>query len=124
MIHLDTNYLLGSLTSPSTLRRQVMAWIGTGEEVAVSAIVWSEFLTGPVSAQEIQNAQGLVQGRIVPFDRKEAEIAAKLFNRIGRKRAMRTDCFIAATAICARVPLATLNRKDFIRFASLGLEIV
>jgi predicted nucleic acid-binding protein len=123
MIHLDTNYLLGSLTSPSTVRSQVMAWIRTGEVMAVSAVVWSEFLTGPVSGQEIQDARAVVQGRIVPFHEKEAAIAAKLFNHIGRRRAMRTDCFIAATAVCAGVPLATLNRKDFIQFAPLGLHL-
>jgi predicted nucleic acid-binding protein len=123
MIHLDTNYLLGSLTSPSSVRRQIMAWIRSGETIATSSVVWSEFLTGPVSTQEIQHAQGLLQGRIIPFDEREAEIAAKLFNHIGRKRAMRTDCFIAATALRAGVPLATLNKKDFNRFATLGLRL-
>ena len=123
MIHLDTNYLLGALSSPSTLRSRVMAWIRAGAEIAVSAIVWSEFLTGPVGAQEIQNAEGILQGRIVPFDEKEAGIAAKLYNHIGRKRLMRTDCFIAAAALGAGAPLATLNQKDFVRLAPLGLRI-
>jgi predicted nucleic acid-binding protein len=123
MIHLDTNYLLGSLASPSALRSQVMAWFRAGEELAVSSIVWSEFLTGPVTPQQLQDAHGIIQGRIVPFNVREAEIAAKLFNHIGRKRAMRTDCFVAATAVCARVPLATLNQKDFVHFRSFGLHL-
>jgi predicted nucleic acid-binding protein len=80
-------------------------------------------LTGPVTPQQLQDAHGIIQGRIVPFNVREAEIAAKLFNHIGRKRAMRTDCFVAATAVCARVPLATLNQKDFVHFRSFGLHL-
>ena len=124
MIHLDTNYLIGSLSSPSTVRNQIRAWFGSGEILAVSAVSWSEFSNGPVTVQQIQDARGIVQGRIVAFDVPEAEMAAKLFNSTGRKRATQTDCFIAATAICARVPLATLNRKDFIPFTAAGLQLV
>jgi len=123
MIHLDTNYLIGSLTSPSQLHRQVMAWFRAGEELAVSTIAWSEFLTGPVTVQQIRDAHGFIQGRIIPFGVREADIAAKLFNHIGRKRAVRTDCFVAATAVCANAPLATLNRKDFSAFTSAGLHL-
>ncbi len=123
MIHLDTNYLLGALASPSTLQKQVTAWLRADEELAVSAIVWSEFLTGPVTDQQLLDAHGIIQDRVVPFDLNEAKIAAELFNHIGRKRAMRTDCFVAATAIRARVPLATLNRKDFLRFVPFGLKL-
>jgi predicted nucleic acid-binding protein len=123
MIHLDTNFLIGSLTSPSALKTQVRTWFHAGEVLAVSAIAWSEFSNGPVTVQQIQDAQAIVQGRIIAFDVQEAEMAAKLFNLTGRKRATQTDCFIAATAICARVPLATLNRKDFSGFIAAGLRL-
>jgi predicted nucleic acid-binding protein len=123
MIHLDTNYLIGSLTFPSALSNQVRAWFSAGELLAVSSIAWSEFLNGPASAQQIQDARGIIQGRVIAFDVREAEMAARLFNLTGRKRATQTDCFIAATALCARVPLATLNRKDFAGFVPEGLRL-
>jgi predicted nucleic acid-binding protein len=65
----------------------------------------------------------LIQGRIVPFGRSEAQIAAALFNATGRRRASRPDCLIAAAAICSSAPLATYNRKDFSRFVALGLRL-
>ena len=56
MIHLDTNYLIGSLSSPSALSHQVRAWFNAGELLAVSSIAWSEYLNGPVTAQQIRDA--------------------------------------------------------------------
>jgi predicted nucleic acid-binding protein len=50
-------------------------------------------------------------------------MAAKLFNHAGRRRTNQPDCFIAAAAICGKVPLATHNRKDFAPFVSLGLRL-
>jgi predicted nucleic acid-binding protein len=123
MIHLDTNYLIGLVTSPFTLKLQVLSWFNTGETLAISAIAWSEFLNGPVTSQQRRDAFGMVEGRIRAFDIREAEMAASLFNATGRKRATQTDCFIAATAVCAGMPLATLNRKDFTPFVTAGLRL-
>src|SRR5471030_924595 len=116
MIHLDTNYLIGLVTSPFPLKPQVVAWFNAGETLAISAIAWSEFLNGPVTSQEIKDGFGMIEGRIRAFDIREAEMAANLFNLTGRNRATQTDCFIAATAVCAGAYIATLNRKDFARF--------
>jgi predicted nucleic acid-binding protein len=63
----------------------------------------------------------LIQGRIIPFGRAETEVASTLFNRSGRKRGSRPDCFIAATAICLNAPLATFDQKDFAAFVPFGL---
>jgi predicted nucleic acid-binding protein len=123
MLHLDTNYLIGLVTSPFPLKPQVLAWFNAGETLAISAIAWSEFLNGPVTPQERRDAFGMVEGRIRSFDVREAEMAANLFNLTGRKRATQTDCFIAATAICAGTPFATLNRKDFASFVTAGLRL-
>ena len=123
MIHLDTNCLIGLVTSPSQIKPRLLLWLKAGEEFAISAVVWSEFLNGPVTAQEISEADGMIAGRIVPFGVSEAEIASRLFNQSGRKRGSQPDCFIAATAICARAPLATLDRKDFAPFIGAGLQL-
>ena len=123
MIHLDTNYAIGLVTSPFSLKNQVLAWFKAGEKFSVSAIAWSEFLKGPVAHREVEDVRGIIEGRIKAFDLREAEMAANLFDRTGRKRGTQTDCFIAATAICAGASLATLNRKDFAPFVAAGLRV-
>src|SRR5580658_2778805 len=104
MIHLDTNYLIDLVTVPSPVRSQLLAWLSTGEKFAVSAVVWSEFLNGPVTPQEIRDASVMLEGRIITFGVIEAEMASKIYNQTGRRRGTRNDCFIAATAISSRAP--------------------
>ena len=123
MIHLDTNYVIGLVTSPFALKDQVLAWFKAGEKFSVSAIAWSEFLNGPITHREVEDARGIIEGRIRAFDLREAEMAANLFNRTGRRRGTQTDCFIAATALCAGASFATLNRKDFTPFVAAGLRL-
>jgi len=124
MIHLDTNYLIGLVTVPSPLQSQLLAWLNAGEKFAISAVAWSEFLSGPVTPQEILDASLMLEGRIITFGVIEAEASAKIYNQTGRRRGTRNDCFIAATAICSRTPLATLNHKDFAPFVAAGLRLV
>jgi predicted nucleic acid-binding protein len=123
MIHLDTNYVIGLVTLNSPLRPILFGWVNGGEKLAVSAVAWSEFLNGPVKTQQIHDALFLLDGRIIPFSEAEAEKAAELFNHTGRKRGAKPDCFIAAAAIQAGVPLATRNTKDFQPFVPLGLRL-
>jgi predicted nucleic acid-binding protein len=123
VIHLDANYLIGAAEGSLTAKEDLRSWLRQGQLFAASSIAWAEFLNGPVKDEQIQAVEMLIQGRIIPFGRTEAQIAAALFNAAGRKRASRPDCFIAATAICSSAPLATFNRKDFSLFTSLGLKL-
>ena len=123
MIHLDTNILIRATTKGASLGN-ITRWLSDGEPLALSAVVWSEFLNGPVSQQQVRQARYLVEGRILPFEVREAEKAAELFNLSGRRRVARFDCFIAATAICAGAALATENRKDFTALTPGGLTLV
>jgi predicted nucleic acid-binding protein len=123
MIHLDTNYIIGLVTKESRLRPILEEWLRNREVFAVSAIAWSEYVTGPVSSQQIRDASAILQGRIVPFGEAEAIIAGKLYNQAGRKRALRLDSFIAAVAISSSAPLATENQKDFLPFVAGGLRL-
>ena len=52
MIHLDTNYLIGLLVRGSIEAMKVDEWLAVGESLSASAIAWSEFLNGPVTAAE------------------------------------------------------------------------
>lgn len=122
MIHLDTNYLIGLLVRGSPQAIEVGSWLAAGRTIAASALAWSEFLSGPITAVEITHAESLLQSRIT-FGHQEAALSAELFNKTGRRRGTRFDCLIAATAINAQAELATVNQRDFASFLAHGLRL-
>ncbi len=124
MIHLDTNYLIGLAVPGSLPAQNVDKWLANGEQLAASALVWTEFLNGPVTAQEIVLVESVIEPKLVPFEKRTAVMAAELFNRAGRRRGSRFDCLIAATAILADADLATENKSDFVPFVPFGLKLI
>lgn len=121
MIHLDANYLSLSLARERPEATQIRDWLNQGETLGTSAIAWMEFVTGPVPAPAVEAMRQVLKGGIHPLGIEEAELAAQLFNASGRKRPLRYDCLIAATAISARARLATANAADFRSFEIQGL---
>jgi predicted nucleic acid-binding protein len=124
MIHLDTNYLIGLAVRGSSPAQNVDNWLAAGEPLAASALAWTEFLNGPVSADEIALVESVIEGNLVAFEKSTAVLAAQLFNQGGRRRGSRFDCLIAATAILAGAQLATENTKDFTPFVPFGLKLI
>lgn len=122
MIHLDTSFLIRALGRGSREDRALRGWLGSGERLGISAVVWGEFLCGPVEPEAAALAAEVV-GDPVPLDAAAAELAADLFNRSGRRRGSMVDCFVAACALSADARLATANEADFRRFASAGLTL-
>jgi predicted nucleic acid-binding protein len=123
MIHLDTNYLIGLLVRGSHEASEVDQWLIAGESLATSAIAWTEFLNGPVTALEVSQVEAVLQSQIVSFGKAEATLTADLFNKTRRRRGSRFDCLIAATAISNQSELATLNVVDFKVFIPHGLKL-
>jgi predicted nucleic acid-binding protein len=123
MIHLDSNFLIGSVNRHSPPALLLRNWLKQGETFAASSIAWAEFLHGPVRSDQIQQVDYLIQSNIIAFGRPEAEISSQLFNRTGRRGGSQADCFIAATAICAGARLATQNQKHFAPFVATGLQL-
>src|ERR1700683_3782926 len=123
MIHLDANFLIGSVNQLSPPAVLLKNWLRHGETFAASSVAWAEFMHGPVSSDQIQQVDYLIQGHIVSFGRQEAEISSQLFNQTGRRRGSQPDCFIAAMAICAGARLATQNRQHFTPFVAGGLRV-
>ena len=123
MIHLDANVLilLPRLTADN---HPLIQRLRGDEEVAVSSIAWFEYLCGPVIERDLPLTRIGVDGRILDVDQGIAERAALLFNGCGRKRALRTDCLIAATALLAEAELATFNAADFAPFVPYGLKLL
>ena len=110
MIHLDANVLI----------RQ---WLLAGQPLAASAPAWFEYISGPVTAQEISRAEAILRGGVEDFEKLDSQRSADLFNATGRKRAMKLDCMIAASATLHSARLATTNVGDFQAFVTQGLAI-
>jgi predicted nucleic acid-binding protein len=123
MIHLDANYLILGSIGGTPQARDLHRWLTAGEATAASAVAWMEFVTGPVSPATVEAMRQMIEGRICPIGEDEAELAAQLFNAAGRKRALRYDCLIAATAIQAKAHLATSNTSDYQLFTRHGLVL-
>jgi len=122
MIHLDTNVLIGLLTG-HPIRAQVRQIQLDGGVFACSAVVWTEFLNGPADDPSVRLVESFLEGRILPFEREDAALAARLFNITGRKRGLRFDCMVAASALRRGESLMTLNGDDFEPFVGTGLDL-
>lgn len=123
MIFLDTNFLIRLLNSSSQESNLVEQWFNAGDKVAISLIVWAEFLCGPVTAAQVAAATAFFPNP-ESFVKADAEKSAELFNLAGRRRGSMADCMIAATCIRVGASLATQNGADFRRFVPAGLQLI
>ena len=122
MIHLDTNFLIDALVRGSPQEAALISWLSAGEDVGISSVSWGEFLCGPLSPAAEAAAR-----QMLPFasalTRLDAETAADLFNKTGRRSRSYLDCCIAAVAMRESASLATSNKGDFLSLASFGLAL-
>lgn len=123
MICLDTNYLILGLAEGTHEALQLVAWSQAGEKLMTPLVAWFEFLCGPVTPKQIATMRAFLDD-IAALGEPEAVEAARLFNAIGRRRTLRVDSLIAASAIVARAPLATNDRDHFEPFVPFGLRFV
>ncbi|MHB1080726.1 MAG: type II toxin-antitoxin system VapC family toxin [Prosthecobacter sp.] len=124
MIHLDTNLLIDLVTIGSPHIVMIRQWLEAGEELAVSAIAWSEFLNGPHTKAQKDSVHAILEGRILDFTARDAEQASRLFHYTGRKRGSHADCMIAACAMTHQMRVATRNIADFEKFVPHGLMLL
>jgi predicted nucleic acid-binding protein len=121
MVHLDTNFLIRALKPQSPEQTRVLAWWSApNDDVGLDTVVWAEFFCGPLSASEEQTARRFFPAPepLLPAD---AELAAQLFNKSGRRSHTLADCIIAAVALRCGARLATMNVSDFQPFIQYGL---
>jgi predicted nucleic acid-binding protein len=123
MIHLDTNFVVRSLIPGTTQDTQLRTWLAAGEVIRVDAIVWAEFLCGPL-APGVRSAAEAFITHVEPLNFDDAARAAELFNLGGRRRGSLADCMIAAICLRRGAALATANIADFQSFANEGLRII
>lgn len=123
MIHFDTNALV-ALPQWARKGNDVVSRVVEGETAAVCAVVWYEFLLGPLADDEAELAHAFIGGRVEPMTEDDAELGARLFNACGHRRNLKTDALIAATAIRANADFVTVNVADFKPFVAHGLRLV
>lgn len=123
MIHFDTNILI-ALPELASSGHPVVDRVLSGEQAAACAVVWYEFLQGPLADDEADLARAFLEGRIAPVTEREAQLGARLFNEAGRRRALKTDALIAACAISADANFITANVADFEPFVAHGLRLM
>lgn len=122
-VHLDTNCLVYYTNGDGeALIERIDSWLREGRKLSVSAMVWAEFLCGPLSEEDQDLATALISD-VLPITREDAALAGLLFQATGRRTRSLSDCVIAATAIRAGVPLATKNQDDFKAFVPHGLRL-
>lgn len=123
MIHLDTNFLIQATVSGSAAHVQIRTWASAGFSLGISAVVWAEFLCGPLDATATILAAKVFPNP-EPFLAADAELASRLFNLTGRRSRSLADCMIAATAMRCGAKVATSNTADFQPFETFGLFLV
>lgn len=122
-VHLDTNCLVYYTNGDDqAIIERIDSWLREGRSLAVSAMVWAEFLCGPLGEEDHDLATGLISD-VLPITREDAALAGLLFQATGRRSKSLSDCVIAATAIHAGVPLATKDHDDFKAFVPHGLRL-
>ena len=122
MICLDTNYLIRCLEPGSEEADRITAWYRRGERLLAPTTAWYEFLCGPVTPEQEEAVRAFL-AEVIPFGEEQARAAAHLYNATGRRRHLRVDAMIAATALVAGASLATGNRGDFEPFLAHGLKL-
>jgi predicted nucleic acid-binding protein len=122
-LHLDTNVLI-ALPLLAKRGHALTQRIAKGEPAATSSLAWFEYVCGPLAESEQHLVRAAIGAQILDVDDAVAEYAAALFNHAGRKRSLRTDSLIAATAILAGAELASYNAEDFASFAAHGLKLL
>jgi predicted nucleic acid-binding protein len=122
-LHLDTNLLIDLVTEGSPHVAIIREWLEDGETLGASAVAWSEFCNGYLTAEQKDAVFAVLERQVSDFTWRQAEDAARLFHRTGRRRSSHADCMIAAAAMAAGVPVATRNVKDFERFVPFGLKL-
>jgi predicted nucleic acid-binding protein len=112
-----------ALVLSSRADKRLRLWLRDGDELALSAIAWAEFLCGPIGASDVDAVSAMLH-EITPYTAADSEMTARLFNVGGRRRGTLADCMIAAVAIRTGAPLATSNPSDFERLTSESLTTV
>lgn len=103
-----------SFSGSRPLLNSFRALITQNELLALSSIVFHEWLRGPRLRQELDlQERAFPENAIRAFGPEEAVIAARLYRSVQRPRGREIDIMIAASAVRYDAELWTLNIADF-----------
>jgi predicted nucleic acid-binding protein len=122
MIHIDASFLVSALQPGTAEEVKLNAWLGGNEILRMSAVAWAEFFCGPLSPPDELIARRMFS-QVEALSGADAELAAQLFNKTGRRSRSLADCMIGAVAIRCGAKLATVNTADFQPLVRYGLVL-
>ncbi|MDR2373884.1 MAG: PIN domain-containing protein [Bifidobacteriaceae bacterium] len=127
---LDTNICLFAMRRHSAVQRRLIACAERGDQVVISAIVYSELRDGVLGPRASPSLAPLLDeflrrlDGVLPWDRAAVDQTAEV--RLNLRRAgapiSPNDSAIAGHALAAAAVLATNNVKEFVRVPGLRLE--
>lgn len=123
-ILLDTNALIALSDPANVLFRVLEERLRGGASACTCSVAWHEYVRGPLLGEDRARALRVIESRVLPLERGDAEFAAELFNQTGRRRGSTADCLIAAVAVGHDAELMTRNLTDFRPFVSHGLRLI
>ena len=113
-VHLDTDFLVISLTAAGPQRRRLREISASGQAIEISAIAWYEFSRGPRTPDQLATARAFfTEDGIVPFSEQLASMSAEVFRQLGSPRRRAADIAIGVTAASRNAILMSLNARDF-----------
>ncbi len=92
-----------------------------GYELLTSSICYFEYMSGSKNRDFDRLLFKYIE--IVPFEKKQAEIASKIFQNLKKRNELIEfrDILISSCAVSENISLATLNKKHFERIEELNL---
>jgi tRNA(fMet)-specific endonuclease VapC len=123
MIIIDTDVLIEIFDKKSTKGDEAVNMIElSGEDIAITAINLHEILYGLYKSSK-KKISGLEQIQTIEFDRRDAELAAKLEVQAEKEGQIihRTDSMIAAIAVNRKAKLFTYNKRHYQNIKQLSL---
>ncbi len=122
LILIDTSILIDFFRKTDKSNSTLVSLVRRGHTYCISAVTEYEIYTG-ATADQIDFWNSFLRTTVLPFDKATAKVAVDLTRALKKTRNLVAiaDLFIAATAIAANLPCATLNKKHFERITDLIL---
>lgn len=120
---LDTSVLIEHFRSKDKRKTVLFRLAKEGWLFRVSALTQYEVLAGSTPAQLRYWSEMLERLVVLSFDDQTAWMAARVGAELRKQGSGigMADLLIASTALAHDIPLATLNRKDFLRIKALRM---
>jgi predicted nucleic acid-binding protein len=121
VILVDTSNLIDYYRKTDKANTIWMGLVKQGYEFVISAITKYELFSGATESQLTFWNDVLQIISVIPFDSSCVDTAVAINQQLKRKRKQIAiaDLFIAATAVTIGLPIATLNKKHFVRVDEL-----